>query len=192
MEGIIRVVPERCGAIVVAVCSDGDQALREIEHLQPDVAMLDLRMPGLDGRQVLRAVNERGLTTRILLCSASLEPPLVHAALGEGATGYLAKTASWDEICGAVLAVARGQIWLSPSLQAGLNRQVGLRNRPLSDRERQVITLAADGLTDDQIARRLFVSRETVRTNLKRSSNKLGVSGRTALVATAIRQGLLE
>lgn len=88
--------------------------------------------------------------------------------------------------------MARGEVWVSPSLQPELNQQLGLAaSRPLSDRERQVIALAADGLTDDQIAQRLHVSRETVRTNLRRSSAKLGVTGRTALVAKAIRQGLL-
>lgn len=76
--------------------------------------------------------------------------------------------------------------------RSGLNEQLRIRTRPLSDRERQIITLAADGLTDEQIAQRLFLSRETVRTNLKRGAAKLGVSGRTALVATAIRQGLVE
>lgn len=192
VEGIVRVLPECCGAEIVAVCSDGAQALREIERVVPDVALIDLRMPGIDGRQVLRAARGRRLATRIMLCSASLEPQIVHASLRDGAAGYLAKTASWDEICEALLTVARGEVWVSPSLQPGLNQQLGLAaTRPLSDREREVIALAADGLTDDQIAQRLLISRETVRTNLKRSSAKLGVTGRTALVAKAIRQGLL-
>jgi DNA-binding NarL/FixJ family response regulator len=116
----------------------------------------------------------------------------VRAVLEEGACGYLAKESSWKEVLAAVLAVAGGSTEVSPQLQAGLHGQLAKSRRAPSVRELEVLRHASRGLTDAQIAARMYISRETVRTNLKRSSEKLGVSGRTALVATALREDLIE
>jgi two-component system nitrate/nitrite response regulator NarL len=192
VEGLARILPERIGASVLACATNGAAALAAIDRHQPDVAVLDLRMPVLDGRVVLAEVVRRGLGTRVLICSAHGEPAVVRSVLGEGAAGYLAKTASWGEIASAVRRVAGGGVWVSPELQAGLNAELVNPQRQPSVRELEVLGLAAEGLTDGEIAARMFVSRETVRTNFKRCSDKLGVSGRAALVATALRRGILE
>jgi two-component system nitrate/nitrite response regulator NarL len=192
VEGLGRVLSERLGASVVARCDDGRAALAAIHRHLPDVAVLDLRMPLFDGRAVLGEVVRLRLATRVLICSAHGEPALLRAVLGDGAAGYLAKTASWDEIATAVRRVAGGGVWVSPELQSGLNAELVNPRRQPSQREIEVLGLAALGLTDGEIAERMFVSRETVRTNLKRCSDKLGVSGRAALVATALRQGMLQ
>lgn len=192
VEGLARVLPERIRASVVACCTDGRAALAAIHRHAPTIAVLDLRMPLMDGRAVLGEVVRMRLATRVLICSAHGEPALVRAVLGDGAAGYLAKTASWDEITTAVRRVAGGEVWVSPVLQGGLNAELVNPQRPPSVRELEVLGLAALGMTDREIAERMFVSPETVRTNLKRCSDKLGVAGRAALVATAIRQGMLE
>lgn len=192
VEGLVSALPQRCGADVVGACVDGQQALEGIERLRPDVAMLDLRMPGLDGLQVLRAVVERRLATRVLVCSNNLEPRIVLATMQAGAAGYLPKEASWEEIRQAIDAAVAGATWVSPRLQSELHAQLGAQHTPLSRRELEILALAAEGLTNEQIAARLFIGSETVRTNFKRIGGKLGVSRRPAMVATAMRQGLLE
>lgn len=192
VDGVARVLPERCAATIVACCSDGRAALEAIRRHTPDIALLDLRMPELGGRGVLAEVVRLKLATRVIVCSAHGEPAVVRALLEDGARGYLSKTAAWEEICIAVQTVAGGGSWVSPELQAGLNGELSSPFRAPSERELEVIALAALGLTDAQIGERMYISRETVRTNLKRCSEKLGVSGRAALVATALRLGLLE
>jgi two-component system, NarL family, nitrate/nitrite response regulator NarL len=192
VDGVARVLPERCSATILARCADGRAALDAILAHAPDIALLDLRMPMLGGRAVLGEVVRLRLATRVIVCSAHGEPAVVRAVLEDGARGYLDKTASWDEICVAVQSVARGGTWVSPQLQAGLNGELASPQRAPSERELEVIRLAALGLTDLQIADRMYISRETVRTNLKRCSEKLGVSGRATLVAAALRRGLIE
>lgn len=191
-DGLARVLPERCDVRIVASCGDGRAALAAILEHRPHVALLDLRMPSLDGRAVLGEIVRAGLPTRVLVCSAHGEPTIVRALLQDGARGYLAKTASWEEIANAVRTVADGGVWVSPTLQAGLNDELCDPRRASSERELEVLELGAQGLTDVEIGARMYISRETVRTNLKRCAEKLGVSGRTALVATALRRGLLE
>lgn len=192
VDGLARTLPELCAVEIVARCSDGRAAFDAILEHEPDIALLDLRMPGLSGRAVIQEVTRRKLRTQTVVCSAQTEAPIVHALLEEGARGYITKTSSWGDICSAVQTVAAGGVWVSPELQAGLHDQLATPQRPPSERELEVLSRAAEGLTDAQIAGRMYISRETVRTNLKRCSEKLGVSGRTALVAKALRQGLLE
>jgi len=191
VDGVVHGL-ERRGVRVLARCHDGEAALAAILRHRPAVALLDLRMPGLGGREVLVEVVRRKLATRVIVCSEQQAPAVVRALLGDGACGYLSKTTSCAAIADAVRAVAGGEVCVSAELQDGLNGQLAGPPRTLSPREREVLTLAAEGLTDQQIAARMYISRETVRTNLKRCSDKLGVSGRAALVATALRQGQLE
>jgi two-component system, NarL family, nitrate/nitrite response regulator NarL len=191
VAGLARVL-ERCRVRLVACCTDGRAALDAIVEHRPDVALLDLRMPLLSGREVLGEVRRLKLPTRVLICSAHTEPPTVHALIEDGARGYIGKTAPISELCAAVRKVAAGGMWLSPELQAGFNDHVASGRRMPSERELEAIRLVAKGLTDREIGLRMHVSHETVRTNLKRSQEKLGVSGRAALAATAVRRGLIE
>jgi DNA-binding NarL/FixJ family response regulator len=192
LEGLARVLPELTGVRIVACCADGRAALAAITEHRPGVALLDLRMPLLGGREVLTEVIRRKLPTGVIVCSEHCAPSIIRAVLEEGARGYLCKDSGWDEIVAAVRAVAAGRAWVSPKLQAGLHDELSNPRRIPSVRELEVLVHASLGLTDSKVAERMHISRETVRTNLKRCSEKLGVSGRTALVAEALRRGMIE
>jgi two-component system nitrate/nitrite response regulator NarL len=195
-EGLVRAVRSRAELEIVGESGDGRDALEEIRRLTPDVALLDVKMPGLDGTQVTHAISRDNLKTRVVLLSAHSPSDLIYRAIAIGAAAYLSKEASRDEICDTVAAVARGETRLSPEVQAELVRQIQMRavdDRPvLSPREREVLTLIAEGLSAPEVGARLHVSPATVKTHLQSLYEKLGVSDRAAAVARAMRVGLLE
>jgi two-component system nitrate/nitrite response regulator NarL len=196
-EAIERAVRERPELELVGAAADGREALARIRELAPQVAVLDLRLPALDGLQVLNALTRDGVATRVLFVSAFGDPELVYGAVQGGAAGYFRKEADRDAILDAISAVARGGTVIEPELQAGVFEQVRMRGtgeeRPiLTAREREVLTLMAEGLSGPQIAERLIVALPTVKTHQARLYEKLGVSERAAAVAEAMRRGLLE
>jgi two-component system nitrate/nitrite response regulator NarL len=196
-EGLARAVRERPELELVGAAADGRDALERIRELAPAVAVLDVRMPGLDAFQILNAVTRDGLATRVLLLSASADPEVVYRALQGGAAGYFRKEADRDVILDAISAVARGGTAIDQVLQTGVFDQIRLRGtgeeRPiLTTRERQVLTLMAEGRSGPEIAELLIVALPTVKTYQARVYEKLGVSERAAAVAEAMRRGLLE
>ena len=195
-EGLTRAVGRRPDLELVGEASNGRVALERIRALAPTVALLDVKMPELDGLQVLNAVRRDGLPTAVVLLSAHTTPETVYECLAGGAQAFLSKQADRDEICDAVAAAARGEVRLSPDLQGHLIRQVQLRagaQAPrLTTREAEVLRMIADGMSAPEIARRLTLSTATVKSHLQGLYEKLEVSDRAAAVATAMRQGLLE
>ena len=196
-EGIERAVRERPDLELIGAASGGREALERIRALAPQVAVLDVRLPELDGLQILNAVTRDGLPTRIVFLSASGEPELVYRAVQVGAAGYFRKEADRDAILNGIAAVAAGRTAIEPELQAGVFDQIRLRGtgdeRPvLTVREREVLALMAEGLSGPQIAEQLIVALPTVKTYQTRLYEKLGVSERAAAVAEAMRRGLLE
>jgi two-component system, NarL family, nitrate/nitrite response regulator NarL len=196
-DGIERAVKRRPELELVGAAGEGRETLELIRDLAPRVAVLDLRLPGLDGFQILNAVTRDGIPTRVLFLSASGDPEVVYGAVQGGAAGYFRKEADRDAILDAISAVARGQTVIDPALQAGVFEQIRMRGtgdeRPiLTAREREVLTLMAEGLSGPQIADRLIVAVPTVKTHQARLYEKLGVSERAAAVAEAMRRGLLE
>jgi two-component system nitrate/nitrite response regulator NarL len=196
-EGIERAVRERPDLELVGAASGGREALERIRALAPRVAVLDVRLPELDGLQILNAVIRDGLPTRVVFLSASGEPELVYRAVQVGAAGYFRKEADRDAILNGIAAVAAGRTAIEPELQAGVFDQIRLRgtgdDRPvLTVREREVLALMAEGLSGPQIAEQLIVALPTVKTYQTRLYEKLGVSERAAAVAEAMRRGLLE
>jgi two-component system, NarL family, nitrate/nitrite response regulator NarL len=195
-EGVIRAIKERPDLELVAECDDGRTALDRIKDLRPDVAVLDVKMPGLDGTGVLNAVERERLPTRVAFLSAYLDGAVVYSAVSGGAAAYLSKEADRDEICDAIAAVARGETILASEAQAGIAREVRARRddqRPvLTSREREILGLTANGHSAPQIASELYLSTATVKTHLQHLYEKLGVSDRAAAVAEAMRRGLLE
>jgi two-component system nitrate/nitrite response regulator NarL len=196
-EGIERAVRERPELELVGAAADGREALSAIRELEPQVAVLDVRLPGLDGLQILNALVRDGVPSRVLFLSASGDPEVVYRAVQTGAAGYFRKDADREAILDAIAAVARGRTVIDPELQGGVFEQVRVRgtgeDRPvLTAREREVLTLMADGLSGPQIAERLIVALPTVKTHQARLYEKLGVSERAAAVAEAMRRGLLE
>jgi two-component system, NarL family, nitrate/nitrite response regulator NarL len=195
-EGVARGLTLSGEITVVAEAENGPDALAAIRAERPDVALVDYRMPDLDGIEVLHAVVRDQLPTRVLLLSANTESSAVFQALEEGAAGYLAKDASRAEIVAAVVAAAKGKVTVSPDLAGGLAGEIRLRSQSqapaLSERERQVLAAFARGLSIPQIAAELYLGASTVKTHTQRLYEKLGVSDRAAAVAEAMRRGLLE
>lgn len=196
LRGIVQEVKLRPDLELVGQGADGRQALADIRSLQPNVAVIDMRIPGLSGLDVLAAAKRDGLETRIVFLSAHLDSDLVYRAVASGASGYLSKEADRDEILDAVAAVSRGQVVIASEGQTGLASEIRRREvveRPLlTAREREVLVLTADGLTAPEIAKRLQLGVATVRSHLQNLYEKLGVSDRAAAVAEAMRAGLLE
>ena len=196
-DGIERAVRERPDFELIGAAADGREALALIRERAPRVAVLDLRLPGLDGFGVLNAVTRDGLPTRVLILSASGDAELVYRAVQGGAAGYSRKESDRQAILDAIAAVARGETVIEPGLQAGVFDQIRVRaaheDRPiLTEREREVLALMADGRSGPQIADELIIALPTVKTHQARLYEKLGVSDRAAAVAEAMRRGLLE
>jgi two-component system, NarL family, nitrate/nitrite response regulator NarL len=195
-DGVIRALTSSGAIEVVAEAEDGATALELIKKHLPQVALLDYRMPGMDGAQVAAAVRRDDLPTRVLLLSAHDESAIVYRALQEGAAGFLPKESTRSELVNAVLSCAKGRDVISPDLAAGLAGEIRRRNEPdvpvLSPREREVLKLIANGRSVPAIAKELYLAPSTVKTHVQRLYEKLGVSDRAAAVAAAMRSKLLE
>ena len=195
-DGLVRALKSRPEFELVGEAGDGREALDALRRLTPAVALLDVKMPGLDGSAVTQALKRENEPTRVVLISAHAPSELVYRGIANGAAAYLSKESTREEICDTVAAVARGETRLAPDIQTELVRQIQMRaveDRPaLSPREREVLALIADGLSAPDIAKQLFLSPATVKTHLQSLYEKLGVSDRAAAVATAMRLGLLE
>jgi two-component system nitrate/nitrite response regulator NarL len=196
LEGVVRAVRERPCLELVGSATDGQEALAGLRRLVPDVAVLDVRMGAVGGREVLAAANRERLPTRVLFLSAYLEDDVVYGALAAGAAGYLSKEMDRDAILDAVAAAARGEVVLSPEVQTGVAREIQRREtlgRPrLTPRELEILALAAQGSSTPEIAGTLHLSAATVKTHLQNAYDKLGVTDRTSAVAVALRRGLLD
>lgn len=195
-DGLARALVDSGRIEVVGAAGVGPAALDLIARHIPDVALVDLHMPGLDGAQVAAAARGHGLATRVLIISAYDDPVQVYDALEHGAAGFVHKEASPAQIVAAVLDCAAGREVMAPRLAAGLAAEIRRRAGPpgpaLSAREVEVLTMIAAGATVPAIAAALYLSTATVKTHLHRIYEKLGVSGQAAAVAEAMRRGLLE
>jgi DNA-binding NarL/FixJ family response regulator len=178
---------------VVGEAADGTEALTLAYRLHPDVVLMDLRMPGMDGVAAIGALRERGLPARVLVLTTYDTDSDVLPAIEAGATGYLLKDAPREELFRAVRAAARGEAVLSPSVATRLLGQVRSPSarEPLSQRELEVLGLIASGRTNREAAADLFISEATVKTHLLHIYGKLGVKDRASAVAAAYERGLL-
>jgi two-component system nitrate/nitrite response regulator NarL len=196
LEAVESAIKHRPDLELVGSAADGRHALDEIRRLQPQVAVLGMRMSGLDGSEVLNAIVRDQIPTRVVFLSTVTESGLVYDMLARGAAGYVDKSSSSEEICSAIIAVSRGEIVLSPSLDGGVLRQIHLRAAEpaikVTPREREVLRLVAEGLSASEIASRLFIQPSTVKSHLHNLYGKLGVAERAAAVAEGMRRGLLE
>ncbi|MGI8721625.1 MAG: response regulator [Geodermatophilaceae bacterium] len=177
---------------VVGEAGNGKEALRVAAALLPDVVLMDLRMPDMDGVEATRALRERENPPRVVILTTYDTDADILRAVEAGATGYLLKDAPRQELAEAVRAAARGQTVLSPPVAAKLvSRMRGADAAALTSREIDVLGLVARGLTNGQIGRALLIAEATVKTHLLRAFAKLGVDDRTAAVTTAISQGII-
>jgi two-component system, NarL family, nitrate/nitrite response regulator NarL len=193
--GLVDAIAERPDLELVAECAGGRDAVAQILAHRPAVALLDMRMRDLDGMAVLEEIARVGSETRVVFLSAYEEGELVHGALTAGAAGYLSKETDRTEICDAVAAAVDGEIVVSPTLPGQLLAYLHRRSDPgtphLGERERDVLRLTAEGLSAPEIAEALGIGTTTVKTHLQRIYRKLEVTDRAAMVARALRLGLL-
>ena len=195
-DGVVRALTASGQIEVVSEAGDGRAALEAIRTQRPDVALVDYRLPELDGVAVVNAVTRDALPTRVLLVSAFTDSGVVYRALETGAAGFLPKEARREEIVDGVLACARGETVLPPEVATGLVSEIRLRKRhdapALTEREQEILRMIADGKSLPAIAKELFLGVTTVKTHVQHLYEKLGVSDRAAAVAAAMRRGLLE
>jgi two-component system nitrate/nitrite response regulator NarL len=195
-DGITRAIKQRPDLELVGECDDGRAALAMIQELQPRVAVLDMSLPSLTAVQIATAVSDAGLPTRVLVLTAYTQSELVYDSIAAGARGYLLKDVTRDAVCDAIARVARGGTAFAPEIHEGLASEIRARRddtRPkLTTREREVLTLLAEGRSGPEIARLLFLSPATVKTHLANLYDKLEVSDRAAAVAKALREGVLQ
>lgn len=196
-EGLRRFLSEAVDIEVVGEAANGEEALELVEKVHPDVAVLDIQMPGLSGLQATREITARFPDVRVLILTAYDDDPYVFALLREGADGYLLKSADPDELLAAVRAVFRGEPALSPGITDKVIRQLR-EGKPagaaeqverLTAREIEVLQLAAQGLTNKAIGQRLSISDRTVQGHLANMYAKMNVASRTEAVMEALRRG---
>jgi DNA-binding NarL/FixJ family response regulator len=192
-DGLRSMLDGQADLEVVDAVANGLQALAAIGRHTPDVVLMDLRMPELDGVETIREIRREHPAVRVLVLTTYDDDADILRAVEAGATGYLLKDTPREALFDAVRAAARGETVLAPAVAAKLMRQM---RRPdhgaLTDRELDVLKLVARGLTNRAIAAQLHVSEATVKTHLVNAFTKLGVDDRTAAVMTALEQGLLE
>jgi DNA-binding NarL/FixJ family response regulator len=179
---------------VVGEAADGNEALRLVRQLKPDVVLMDLLMPQMDGITATQAIRRELPDTDVIALTSVLEDSAVFGAMRAGATGYLLKDTQAAELCRAIKAAAAGQVQLSPSVAARLLREVGspAQAEPLTEREVEVLRQLAVGKTNKEIAATLFIAEKTARTHVSNILGKLGVSSRTQAALYALRMGLVS
>lgn len=196
-RGLVGLLEEMPGFRVVGQAADGQQALALIEQQRPDVVLLDLNMPVLDGIGTLRALKERRLGVRVLMLTISKDDSDLLEAIRAGADGYLLKNTEPEDLRRAIQRVAEGQGALSPEVTAPVMRALSsFSGEPasalLSEREMEVLECMVDGQTTQQMAARLFISENTVKTHVRHIFEKLDVSNRAEAVGKAMQMGLMK
>ena len=180
------------GVEVVARARDGEEALEKIEQRKPRVALVDVRMPKLGGIELTRRAQRSAPETSILLYTGYGDRALLTEALDAGVRGFVLKEAPMDDLLRALHSVATGGTYVDPVLAGTLAASsIGNKLPELTQRERDVLRLLADGLANEEIGKRLFISAETVRTHVRKAMDKLDADTRTQAVARALRDHLI-
>ncbi|MFF1461169.1 response regulator [Streptomyces sp. NPDC058330] len=179
---------------VVGEASDGDQGVTEAESLRPDVVLMDIKMPGTDGIEALRRLRELDNPAKVLIVTSFTEQRTVVPALRAGACGYVYKDVDPDALAGAIRSVHAGHVLLQPEVAGALLAQEDAgggtgRGSTLTEREREVLGLIADGRSNREIARALVLSEKTVKTHVSNILMKLDLSDRTQAALWAVRHG---
>lgn len=181
---------------LVAEAADGEEALSMAGHYQPDVILMDLVMPRMDGATATRVIRERFPQIKVVALTSFKEDDLVSNALKAGAIGYLLKNVSSDELAKAIRAASQGRATLAPEAAEALintTRNAGALTpgHDLTDREREVLHLMVEGLNNTEISERLVVSKSTVKFHVSNILSKLSVTSRTEAVALALQRNLV-
>jgi two-component system, NarL family, response regulator LiaR len=191
LRGFLELDPE---LEVVGEASNGEEAVELARRLEPDVVLMDLLMPVMDGIEATRQIRRELPEVEVVALTSVLEDASVTGAIKAGAIGYLLKTTDADELCEAIKAAAAGQVQLAPEAAARLMHEVRAPDSPeaLTERETEVLELIARGKTNNQIARELFVGEATVKSHVHSILSKLNVNSRTQAALYAVRVGLVS
>lgn len=180
---------------LVGEAKDGEQALAVFQRVRPDVVLMDLKMPRMDGVEATRALVERDPHVRVIALTSFKDEGLVQEALDAGAIGYLLKDVDADDLADAIRAVHRGEPALAPEAAWVLfkaRRREPRLGDDLTDREREVLGLIVEGATNPEIAERLFISASTVKTHVSSILSKLGAATRTEAASLALQERLID
>ncbi|MCL0056950.1 response regulator transcription factor [Dehalococcoidia bacterium] len=197
--GVVGVIASQQGMQVVAEAENGREAIEKAREIQPDIVIMDLSMPVMGGVEATRLLLEVVPGANVLMLTISEKDEDLFDAMKAGARGYILKGADPEELVRAVTHIAQGGVIISPAMAPKLLAEVGVSKEPqkreelgLSPREREILALIADGLTDREIAEELFISVNTAKTHLKNILTKLQVKSRAQIVARGARAGLLD
>lgn len=180
---------------LVGEAADGKEAVEVCEFLHPDVVLMDLVMPVMDGAQATKEIRERFDDIQVIVLTSFKEDDLIEGALQAGAIGYLLKNVSADELADAIRSAHAGKPALAPEAAQALIKATSRRKQPYDDeltaREKEVLKMMAEGLSNPEIAQKLFVSRSTVKFHVSSILSKLGAASRTEAVSKALQQKII-
>lgn len=192
-EGLRRSI-EGAGLSVIGEAGDGDEVVRLADELRPDVILMDVSMPVRDGVEATRLIRDHNPDIAIVMLTMHADADVVQRAVRAGATGYLVKDCTTDEIVKAVRMAANGETALSPELAASMLKEAAKPQGEsvLSKREEEVLQLIAEGLSTVEVAERLYISVKTVKNHLASAYQKLDARDRTQAIVTAVRMGIIR
>jgi DNA-binding NarL/FixJ family response regulator len=199
-DGVRRLLEQEDSVVIVGEASNGNECVNMLSKLKPDILLLDLRMPDKDGLAVLEEVNFESLGTRVIVLTATEDDNDVVRAMRLGARGVVLKQSATDLLLKSILKVQSGEIWLDNRMTAEVMRAFSKssesgprREKPLlSDREREIVQLVAQGFRNREIGEKLFISEQTVKNHLHNIFDKLGVSDRLELALYALHHRIIE
>lgn len=178
---------------IVGQAANGEEALQAVEALQPEVVLMDVRLPGIDGVSAVRRIHEMAPSVKFVMFSAYGDKRLLSDAIAAGARGYVMKGSPPEDLLRAIRTVAIGKAFVDPSLSPSLLiADIADGDQPLSEREREILQLLAEGFHTEEVARRIGLSVETVKSDSKRVIAKLQADTRTHAVAIALRQAIID
>jgi DNA-binding NarL/FixJ family response regulator len=189
-EGLRSIIEREADMTLVAEAANGVQAVEMYDRLQPDITVMDLRMPVQGGVEAIRQIKQKNPDARIIVLSSFSGDEDVHAALNAGAMGYLLKHSSGDQIVPAIHALMEGQKWIPPEVASHLTSRK--RGEVLTGREREIVARLALGEANKQIGNVIGITEETVKSHVKNILAKLQVRDRTEAVTVALRRGIIH
>jgi DNA-binding NarL/FixJ family response regulator len=191
-EGLALMFGDAHDLELVGSAATGEEALEAVERLQPEVVIMDVRLPGIDGISAVKRVAQRAPSVKTVIFSAYGDRRLLSDAISAGARGYVMKGSPPEDLMRAIRTVSAGNAFVDPSLSPALLMTDGVGEAPLSEREREILQLLAEGLHTEEVGRRIGLSAETVKSDTKRAIQKLQAGTRVHAVAIALRSAFIE
>lgn len=195
----VRFMLESLQVTVIGEAGNGAEAIELFASCKPDVVLMDVDMPEMDGIEAAASIKSKSAKAKIIMMTSSKDESHIFAALAAGASGYCTKDVSAERLLSAIECVARGDMWIDSAVASAIMKVMpdGVRpdnpqhDEPLTEREVDVVKLVGEGLTNAEIGKRLFISPDTVKTHIKHILEKLAVSDRTQAAVKAMKQGLI-